>query len=123
MLLLHRYGIPESSAKKFEEVLKLTYPQRFKKDPDLLHQLVMMVSPSYLLSQGVSVNKLIQNPGDLVVSFPHAYHSGFSHGWNCAEAVNFALMDWLPIGRKAMIAYQNIGSGRSPTFPHDKLLW
>ncbi|CAD7700740.1 unnamed protein product [Ostreobium quekettii] len=83
----------------------------------------MMVSPSYLLSQGVPVKKIIQKPGQLVVSFPRAYHSGFSHGWNCAEAVNFALMDWLPIGHKAVTSYRNGCSGRSPNFSHDQLLW
>ncbi len=52
-----------------------------------------------------------------------AYHSGFSHGWNCAEAVNFAVADWLPAGRAAVDAYR-LGSAKRPAvFSHDELLW
>jgi len=34
------------------------------------------------------------------------YHAGFSHGFNVAEAVNFATSDWLPFGRNASLCYQ-----------------
>jgi jumonji domain-containing protein 2 len=40
---------------------------------------------------GVVVHKMVQEQRDMMVVFPHAYHAGFNHGFNMAEAVNFAL--------------------------------
>lgn len=45
--------------------------------------------PSYL--HQVPVCRLEQHPGQFVVTFPKAYHGGFSYGFNCGEAVNFAV--------------------------------
>lgn len=39
----------------------------------------------------VPVCRLQQLPGQFVVTFPKAYHAGFSYGFNCGEAVNFAV--------------------------------
>lgn len=39
----------------------------------------------------VPVCKLRQEAGQFVVTFPKAYHGGFSYGFNCGEAVNFAV--------------------------------
>ena len=41
------------------------------------------------------------NPGEFVVLNAGAYHAGFNQGFNCAEAVNFATEDWIPLGKKA----------------------
>lgn len=41
----------------------------------------------------------------MVVTWPKAYHCGFSHGWNCSEAINFAPFDWLPKGFEAIGKY------------------
>ena len=42
-----------------------------------------------------------QNAGEFVVLNAGAYHCGFNQGFNCAEAVNFALPEWVPLGRAA----------------------
>lgn len=58
-----------------------------------------------------------------MVTFPKAYHCGFSHGWNASEAVNFATLDWLPFGLEAARRYAKVhrclrilGVQGSPTF-------
>lgn len=46
-----------------------------------------------LHSKQVPVCRLQQHPGQFVVTFPKAYHGGFSYGFNCGEAVNFAVSE------------------------------
>ena len=33
---------------------------------------------------------------------PYAYHCGFNLGYNIAEAVNYATVDWIPFGEKSI---------------------
>ena len=33
---------------------------------------------------------------------PYAYHCGFNLGYNIAEAVNYATVDWIPFGKKSV---------------------
>ncbi len=44
----------------------------------------------------ISLTKIVQNPGEFVITMGSGYHSGFNFGFNIAEAVNFATPDWLP---------------------------
>jgi hypothetical protein len=41
------------------------------------------------------MTKMIHNPGEFMISRCAGYHAGFNFGFNIAEAVNFALPDWL----------------------------
>lgn len=55
----------------------------------------------------------VQHSGEFMITFPGAFHAGFSHGFNCAEAVNIADVDWLPHGRAAVENYRRGAGGRS----------
>lgn len=114
------YGIPGSDAVKLEGSMKKHLPELFEEQPGLLHELVTQLSPSVLKSEGVPVYRVIQNSGEFVLTFPRAYHSGFNCGFNCAEAVNVAPMDWLPHGQCAVELYSE--QCRKTSVSHDKLL-
>ena len=62
----------------------------------------------------------MQSAGEFVLTFPRAYHAGFNCGFNCAEAVNVAPIDWLPHGLNAVELYRE--QRRKTTISHDKLL-
>jgi hypothetical protein len=51
----------------------------------------------------VLCHRCVQEPGEFVITFPKAYHAGYNHGLNCAEAVNFATPDWFPSGVEAEV--------------------
>ncbi|KAL2339390.1 hypothetical protein Fmac_007330 [Flemingia macrophylla] len=67
-----------------------------------------MFPPSVLLQHGVAVYKAAQKPGEFIITFPRSYHAGFSQGFNCGEAVNFAIGDWFPLGAAASNRYAHL---------------
>ncbi|XVE62732.1 hypothetical protein DITRI_Ditri06bG0142900 [Diplodiscus trichospermus] len=114
------YGVPGNDAPKLEEAMRKHLPDLFDEQPDLLHKLVTQLSPSKLKSEGVPVYRCVQNAGEFVLTFPRAYHAGFNCGFNCAEAVNVAPVDWFPHGQIAIELYRE--QGRKTSISHDKLL-
>lgn len=115
------YGIPGPKSEQFERVMKNNVPALFEDEPDLLLKLVTMISPMVLKANRVPVYHTLQSPGEFIITFPQAYHAGFSHGFNVAEAVNFATFDWFPLGRDAVTRYRRFG--RESVFSHDLLLF
>ena len=73
-----------------------------------MYKMVTMVPPGEAVRAGVRVCRLLQKPGTFVVTWPRAYHAGFSHGFNTAEAVNFMLTDWLPYAKRAADWYRTL---------------
>ncbi|KAI3799564.1 hypothetical protein L1987_34863 [Smallanthus sonchifolius] len=114
------YAVPGKDAIKLEAAMRKHLPNLFAEQPDLLHKLVTQLSPSILKSEGVPVFRCAQNPGEFILTFPRAYHSGFNCGFNCAEAVNVAPVDWLPHGHNAIELYRE--QARKTSISHDKLL-
>jgi histone demethylase JARID1 len=50
------YGIPESNREKFEKAAKQKTPLVFKRDPNILMDIVTMISPVYLAQQKVPIS-------------------------------------------------------------------
>nr|6IP0_A Chain A, Transcription factor jumonji (Jmj) family protein [Arabidopsis thaliana]6IP4_A Chain A, Arabidopsis JMJ13 [Arabidopsis thaliana] len=121
------YGIPGSAALKFEKVVKeCVYNDDILSTNgedgafDVLLGKTTIFPPKTLLDHNVPVYKAVQKPGEFVVTFPRAYHAGFSHGFNCGEAVNFAMGDWFPFGAIASCRYAHLN--RVPLLPHEELI-
>ncbi|CAA6673340.1 unnamed protein product [Spirodela intermedia] len=99
------YSVPGSYASKFEEAVRI---QGYGGHVDplvsftLLGEKTTLLSPEVIIQSGIPC-LLVQNPGEFVVTFPRAYHVGFSHGFNCGEAANFATPKWLHVAKEAAV--------------------
>jgi histone demethylase JARID1 len=115
------YGVPgtKKDAEGLEKVFKEFLALKVKEAPDLLHHITTMISPTLLRDNKVPVCKITQHPGEFVVTFPRAFHGGFSMGPNIGEAVNFATPDWIKAGAEANERYRSFA--RQTVFSHDRL--
>ncbi|KAF5735435.1 putative transcription factor [Tripterygium wilfordii] len=121
------YGVPGDEAILLEKVTKnhVYSSDVISADGDdgvfkALAKKTTMFSPIILMKNGVDVYKTVQKPGEFVITFPRAYHAGFSHGFNCGEAVNFAVGDWFPFGAAATKRYAFLSM--RGIIPHEELL-
>lgn len=118
------YGVPRDAMLAFEDAVRV-----YGYGDDLnaimafqtLNQKTTVLSPAVLLSAGVPCCRLVQNPGEFVITFPGAYHSGFSHGFNCGEATNIATPLWLQVAKEAAIRRASTNCG--PMVSHYQLLY
>jgi hypothetical protein len=115
------YGVPgtKEAADGLEKVFKSYLSMKMRDVPDLLHHITTMFSPRLLQNADVPVSNLIQYEGEFVVTFPRAFHGGFSYGPNMGEAVNFATHDWIAYGSDANERYRSFA--RPAVFSHDRL--
>ena len=88
------YGMDLKHCDKFEEYLFEKLPESYNRCPEFIR----LVNPKILAQNGFDMVKAVHNQGEFIVSRASAYHQGFNLGFNIAEAVNFALHDWLQIG-------------------------
>ena len=96
------YSISQGDARRFEAAMKSIWPTDAKACDQFLRHKTFLISPSHLLQNfNIKVNKIVHRPGEFVITFPYGYHSGYNLGYNCAEAVNFALDSWMEYGRVA----------------------
>lgn len=118
------YAVPAEYASKLEEIVRV---QGYGGNVDRLEGFCMLgekttlLSPEILKASGVPCCRLVQYPGEYVVTFPRAYHVGFSHGFNCGEAANFATPQWLNVAKEA--AVRRAAMNYLPMLSHQHLLY
>lgn len=94
------YCVPPAEAYKLEALAGELYPDWKKICPNFVRHKVCMIAPKVLRSYGITVHKMVQEERNFIVVFPHAFHAGFNHGFNIAEAANFALPRWVEYGKR-----------------------
>ena len=97
------YAVPPASAELFEKLAASKFPKESKTCSEWLRHKQYLLDPKLLALNGVPYCCGPQKKGEFMVTFPRAYHWGFNSGFNIAEAVNFALEDWIPFGKNAGI--------------------
>ncbi|XVE56662.1 hypothetical protein DITRI_Ditri04bG0028800 [Diplodiscus trichospermus] len=118
------YGVPKDAAVAFEEVVRVDgYGGEFNPLVTFctLGEKTTVMSPEVFVRAGIPCCRLVQNAGEFVVTFPRAYHSGFSHGFNFGEAANIATPEWLRVARDAAIRRASINY--PPMVSHFQLLY
>lgn len=94
------YSVPQRDMQKFERAASTLFPDESRECKQFLRHKQSVISPNVLRGTfHVPMHTTIQEAGQFVITWPGAYHAGFNHGYNCAEAVNFALEDWIPWGQ------------------------
>ena len=99
------YAIPPSEGKKLENLAKTTFREHFAECPSFLRHKMTLISPQVLKQHNIPFNKITQEPGEIMVTFPMGYHAGFNHGFNVAESTNFASERWIEYGKRATHCY------------------
>ncbi|CCH43095.1 hypothetical protein BN7_2642 [Wickerhamomyces ciferrii] len=94
------YSIPQASKDRFDEVMRDTFTEDYKNCPDFLRHKTFLVSPAFLEARGVTVNRIVHNQQEFMITYPYGYHAGMNFGYNVAESVNFAIDEWFEYGLK-----------------------
>ncbi|XP_039135579.1 LOW QUALITY PROTEIN: lysine-specific demethylase SE14-like [Dioscorea cayenensis subsp. rotundata] len=118
------YAVPGEYAASLEEVVRV---KGYGGNVDRLAAFMMLgekttlLLPEVLVEAGIPCCRLVQYPGEFVVTFPRAYHVGFSHGFTCGEAANFATPQWLKVAKEA--AVRRTAMNHLPMLSHQQLLY
>ncbi|GJN30321.1 hypothetical protein PR202_gb18616 [Eleusine coracana subsp. coracana] len=84
------YAVPGDRAADLEEVIRV---HGYGGNSDRLASLAVLgekttlMSPEVLVARGVPCCRLVQYPGEFVVTFPRAYHVGFSHASSAVQDI------------------------------------
>ncbi|XP_037888428.1 serine-rich adhesin for platelets-like isoform X2 [Glossina fuscipes] len=95
------YSVPPEHGRKLEKIANQYFPASYQNCNAYLRHKMTLISPQILKQHDVPVNKITQEAGEIMITFPFGYHAGFNHGFNCAESTNFAMERWIEYGKRA----------------------
>ncbi|KAI1883438.1 hypothetical protein AGOR_G00231450 [Albula goreensis] len=95
------YAIPPEHGKRLERLATGFFPNSSKSCDAFLRHKMTLISPSVLKKYSIPFDKITQEAGEFMITFPYGYHAGFNHGFNCAESTNFASVRWIDYGKVA----------------------
>ncbi|XP_077440052.1 lysine-specific demethylase 4A isoform X2 [Vanacampus margaritifer] len=97
------YAVPPEHGRRLERLAKGFFPGNAQSCEAFLRHKMTLISPSILKKYGIPFEKVTQEAGQFIVTFPFSYHAGFNHGFNCAESTNFATQRWIDYGKQATL--------------------
>ncbi|KAL1456799.1 hypothetical protein WDU94_001500 [Cyamophila willieti] len=96
------YAIPPEHGRRLERLAEGFFPSSYKACPAFLRHKMTVISPHTLKTYSIPYDKITQEQGEIMITFPYGYHAGFNHGFNCAESTNFASPRWVEYGKRAL---------------------
>uniref|UniRef100_A0A4W3H8L7 [histone H3]-trimethyl-L-lysine(9) demethylase n=1 Tax=Callorhinchus milii TaxID=7868 RepID=A0A4W3H8L7_CALMI len=97
------YSVPPEHGKRLERLAKGFFPGSAQNCEAFLRHKMTLISPSILKKYGIPFDRVTQEAGEFMITFPYGYHAGFNHGFNCAESTNFATLRWIEYGKLAVL--------------------
>uniref|UniRef100_A0A669CXS7 Lysine-specific demethylase 4B n=1 Tax=Oreochromis niloticus TaxID=8128 RepID=A0A669CXS7_ORENI len=97
------YTVPPEHGKRLERLAQGFFPGSSQGCDAFLRHKMTLISPSILKKYGIPFDRITQNEGEFMITFPYGYHAGFNHGFNCAESTNFATLRWVDYGKMATL--------------------
>ncbi|XP_057622796.1 lysine-specific demethylase 4D-like [Chionomys nivalis] len=95
------YAVPPEHGRRLEHLARQLFPGSSQGCQAFMRHKVALISPTVLKENGIPFARMTQEAGEFMVTFPYGYHAGFNHGFNCAEAINFATPRWIDYGKVA----------------------
>ncbi|XP_008559898.1 uncharacterized protein LOC103580058 isoform X1 [Microplitis demolitor] len=95
------YAIPPEHGRRLERLASGFFPGSYQSCQAFLRHKMSLISPQILRQYSIPCNKITQEAGEIMITFPYGYHAGFNHGFNCAESTNFAAPRWVEYGKRA----------------------
>ncbi|KAM7338054.1 hypothetical protein ACRRTK_004173 [Alexandromys fortis] len=95
------YAVPPEHGRRLEQLARQLFLGSSQGCQAFMRHKVALISPTVLKENGIPFARMTQEAGEFMVTFPYGYHAGFNHGFNCAEAINFATPRWIDYGKVA----------------------